>query len=222
MPRIARAVAPGYPHHITQRGNNRDNVFFDRDDRAKYLDLLTHFTRKHGVAIWAYCLMTNHVHLLAIPCDEEGLARGIGLTNLLYTQYINGKMKRSGRIWQNRFFSCIVGQDRYLWSVARYIETNPVRAGLVQRPEDYPWSSARAHLSGKGDPVLKGSFLDEHPSSDYVTFVQQCMTEEQAMAIRAATCTGRPYACSEAAARLEVLLDRSLRVGRPGRPRREK
>jgi putative transposase len=108
MPRIARIIAAGYPHHITQRGNNRVTVFFDDEDRQTYLNLLLKYSRKYGVAIWAYCLMSNHVHLLAVPETETGLARGIGLTNMLYTQYLNRKLNQSGRIWQNRFFSCLV------------------------------------------------------------------------------------------------------------------
>ena len=221
MPRIARAVAPGYPHHITQRGNNREQIFFDRADREKYLELLTCFSRRYAVDIWAYCLMTNHIHLLAVPNDEAGLARGVGLTNLLYTQYLNGKRQRAGRIWQNRFFSCITGNDRYLWAVARYIETNPVRAGMVRQPEDYPWSSARAHLCGIADPVLTGNFLPEIDCADYARFVMQPADgtlEEDT--IRRATCTGRPYAGNETVAQLEVLLERPLQVGKPGRPKR--
>jgi putative transposase len=219
MPRIARAVAPGYPHHITQRGTNRDDVFFDGDDRARYLELLANFSRKHAIGIWAYCLMTNHVHLLAVPSEPAGLARAFGLTNLLYTQYLNAKRKRSGRIWQNRFFSCIVGEDRYLWSVARYIETNPVRAGMVRRAEEYPWSSARAHLCGQDDPVLTGTFFPANAQSDYADFVRQSPTAGLAREIRGATSTGRPYASDAATARLEVLLDRVLHTGQPGRPK---
>ena len=108
MPRIARIVAPGYPHHITQRGNNRAVVFFDDQDRRTYLQLLAKYSKLFALQIWAYCLMDNHVHLLAVPEKENALARGIGLTNQVYTQYLNRKRNQSGRIWQNRFFSCLV------------------------------------------------------------------------------------------------------------------
>jgi len=130
MPRIARRVAVGYPHHLTQRGNNRAPVFLAGSDYLKYLDLLGAYTRRYQVDVWAYCLMKNHVHLLVVPNTEESLARGIGMTNMTYTQYFNRKYERSGRVWQNRFFSCIVGSDAYLWAVARYIENNPVKADL--------------------------------------------------------------------------------------------
>ena len=103
--------------------------------------------------------MDNHVHLLVVPATETALARGIGLSNQVYTQYLNRKLSRSGRIRQNRFFSCVVEQELYLWSVARYIERNPLKAGLAERAEDYRWSSAKAHLSGADDAVLGVSHL---------------------------------------------------------------
>src|SRR3972149_9149638 len=120
MPRIARVCAINYPHHVTQRGNNKEAVFFDDEDKAFYLKTLGAYSKKRGFEIWAYCLMTNHVHILAVPKQEESLARGIGGTNLVYTQYINRKYKRSGRLWQNRFFSCVIEQEGYLLGVMRY------------------------------------------------------------------------------------------------------
>jgi len=154
MPRIARRVAVGYPHHLTQRGNNRAPVFLDNSDYQKYLGLLLGSIQRYHLDILAYCLMKNHLHLLVVPNTEEGLARGIGLTNLSYTQYFNRKYERSGRIWQNRFFSCIVGSDYYLWAVARYIENNPVKSGLVTRADEYRWSSASFHCNGGTDDVV--------------------------------------------------------------------
>ena len=126
MPRIARIIAPHYPHHITQRGNNRVDVFLDDEDKAKYLSLLKDYSKRLAVDVWAYCLMTNHVHILAVPAGDESLSRCIGRTNLLYTQHFNRKYNRSGRLWQNRFFSTIVDKESYLWAVARYIEQIPV------------------------------------------------------------------------------------------------
>ena len=134
MPRIARVIAAEYPHHITQRGNNRADVFFDDEDKEYYLQTLKQYGEKYHVNIWAYCLMTNHVHILAVPEYEESLARCVGRTNLLYTQYVNRKYKRSGRLWQNRFFSTIVEAESYLWAVVRYIEKNPMKSKLVKKP----------------------------------------------------------------------------------------
>ena len=127
MPRIARVCAEGHPHHITQRGNNKEKVFFDEEDRQFYLDVLQRYKDKYAMKILVYCLMGNHVHILAVPRNETSLAKGIGGTNLIYTQYINRKYKRSGRLWQNRFFSSVVEEEPYLWAVMRYIEQNPVR-----------------------------------------------------------------------------------------------
>ena len=106
-------------------------VFFDDEDRQTYLKLLAGYAQKHRVQIWAYCLMSNHIHLLAVPATETSLARGIGLANQVSTQYLNRKIKQTGRIWQNRFFSCVVENEQYLWAVARYIERNPVKSGLT-------------------------------------------------------------------------------------------
>ncbi|MEA3465208.1 MAG: transposase [Thermodesulfobacteriota bacterium] len=154
MPRIARIIAPDFPHHVTQRGNNRATVFCDDEDRQTYLHLLDKYSKKFSLQIWAYCLMDNHVHLLAVPEKEESLARGVGLTNQVYTQYLNRKRNQSGRIWQNRFYSCLVDNDAYLWTVARYIECNPLKAGIADNAEGYHWSSAKAHVTGTDNSLL--------------------------------------------------------------------
>ena len=171
MPRIARVCAVNYPHHVTQRGNNREPVFFDDEDKAFYLKTLRGYSKKWGLDIWAYCLMTNHVHILAVPKQEESLARGIGGTNLVYTQYVNCKYIRSGRLWQNRFYSTIIEKEPYLWAVSRYIELNSVRAKLVKKAEDYKWSSAKAHLLGLSDAILSKSWLDENELKAYKEFM---------------------------------------------------
>lgn len=210
MPRSARAVAVDYPHHITQRGNNREPVFFDDRDRQSYLSYLKHYTQKFDVSVWAYCLMPNHVHLLAVPHQEGALALGIGRTNLVYTRYLNRKYFRSGRIWQNRFYSCIVDSDDYLWAVARYIETNPVRAGLVASAADYAWSSARSHLSVEVDPVLGTCrWLPEDQRSEYGRFVL-AKNDRMADMIQKATRSGRPLCTAAGLLKLEKVLGRAL------------
>ena len=222
MPRIARIIAPGHPHHITQRGNNRTTVFFDDEDRQNYLKLLIGYARKHEFQIWAYCLMDNHVHLLAVPGTETALAQGIGLTNQVYTQYLNRKLSQSGRIWQNRFFSCVVDSERYLWTVARYIERNPLKVGLAERAEDYRWSSAKAHLRGTDDSVLGTSFtwIDPSERAAYAEFV---LADDEAMddKIRKATRTGRPFGSESFIDMLEFKLKRGLRPQKAGRPRKQ-
>jgi putative transposase len=220
MPRIARIIAVGYPHHITQRGNNRTAVFFDDEDRQTYLKLLSGYASKHQISIWAYCLMDNHIHLLAVPETETALSRGIGLTNLMYTQYLNRKLKQSGRIWQNRFFSCVVENDQYLWSVARYIERNPLKAGLAASAELYRWSSAKAHITGTNDPLLDATpWLPPEEQSAYAEFVRY-EDEVADNAIRQSTRTGRPYGTGQFIDQLEFKLNQSLRPKKPGRPRK--
>ena len=219
MPRVSRIIAPGHPHHVTQRGNNHAPVFFDDEDRTTYLKLLAGYAEKHRLQIWAYCLMENHVHILAVPESADSLARGIGLTNQVYTQYLNRKLHHSGRLWQNRFFSCIVEQEQCLWEVARYIERNPLKAGLAERPEDYPWSSARAHIVGGRDQVLSAAsaWLSPRKRKAYAEFVG--LTDEKANAmIRRATRTGRPYGSEKFIDALEARLHQPLRPRKPGRP----
>ena len=221
MPRIARVIAPGHPHHITQRGNNRATVFFDDEDRQTYLKLLAGYAQKHGMQIWAYCLMDNHVHLLAVPETETALARGVGLTNQVYTQYLNRKLRHSGRVWQNRFFSSLVENEQYLWAVARYIERNPLKVGLAESAEDYRWSSAKAHLTESDDAVLSPtSWLAPSERAAYSEFVQ---TENDEMddAIRKATRTGRPFGSESFIDMLEFRLNCSLRPRKAGRPRKK-
>lgn len=219
MPRIARIIATGYPHHITQRGNNRATVFFDDEDRLSYLKLLGHYAQKNHLQIWAYCLMNNHLHLLAVPEDETSLARGIGLTNQVYTQYLNRKLMQSGRIWQNRFFSCVVENDQYLWAVARYIERNPLTVGLAENAEDYRWSSAKAHMTGSCDSLLSpNTWLAPPEQNVYAEFVRSG-DEGLDDAIRKATRTGRPFASEGFIDSLEFRLHQSLKPKKPGRPR---
>jgi len=220
MPRIARVIAPGYPHHITQRGNNRATVFFDDEDRQTYLKLLTTYAPKYSLRVWAYCLMDNHIHLLGVPETETALARGIGLTNQVYTQYLNRKLSQSGRVWQNRFFSCVVGNEQYLWAVARYIERNPLKAGLAERPEAYRWSSARAHLTETDDAVLDStSWLTPTEKKAYSKFV---LAEDEKMdeAIRKATRTGRPFGSEWFVGMLETQMQQTLTPNKVGRPRK--
>jgi len=210
MPRTCRAIAVGYPHHVTQRGNNRENVFFDDQDRRTYLEYLNKYAVKYQFDLWAYCLMSNHIHLLAVPHEQDSLALGIGLVNQNYTRYINRKYLRSGRLWQNRFFSCIVDTDEHLWEVARYIENNPVKAGMATEALGYKWSSARYHLEDKQDDLMKRSFwLEEKDREDYRSFLTG-NDERITNAINIATLRGRPYCGSSTLLRLENILGRCL------------
>ena len=220
MPRIARLCAEDYPHHITQRGNNKEHVFFDDEDRRFYIDVLNRYKNKYGLKIWAYCLMGNHVHILAVPKNETSLAKGIGGTNLLYTQCINRKYNRSGRLWQNRFFSTIIEKEPYLWAVARYIERNPLRAKLVKKAEDYTWSSARAHVLAIKDEVLSEDWLDEKEMKSYREFLKKDDSKVNA-SIRMATSTGRPLGGEVFLKRLEKIFERDILPKKGGRPKKK-
>jgi REP-associated tyrosine transposase len=221
MPRIARAVAIQHPHHITQRGNNRTHVFFDDRDRQFYLNTLKLYSQEWELDIWAYCLMTNHVHILAVPSSDESLSRSIGRANLVYTQYTNRKYNRSGRLWQNRFFSTIVETEPYLWAVVRYIEYNPVRAGIVKNPEQYRWSSCNAHVTGIADELLaQKGWLDEVSRKQYKDFLKT-EDRETEQAIRRATSTGRPLGSEGFIKRIEKELSRRLLPSKAGRPRKD-
>ena len=222
MPRIARLLAVNYPHHITQRGNNREPVFFDDEDRKFYLTILKKYSDQWKFDIWAYCLMPNHAHILVVPRVEESLARGLGATNLVYTQYFNHRYNRSGRLWQNRFFSTIIEIETYLWTVARYIENNPVRANFVKKAEDYPWSSAKAHILRVKDKILSGEdWLEDNEYKAYCEFLRY---EEKQMevSIRKSTSTGRPLGSEWFIRGLQKILERDIFLKRVGRPRRKR
>ena len=154
MARIARVVALGYPHHITPRGNRRQQVFFCAEDYLAFLDLMAQWCRKYQVEIWCYCLMPNHVHLVAVPQSEGGLARGIGEAHRRYTRRINFREKWRGHLWQERFASYPMDES-YLFAAMRYVEKNLIAAGLADNPREYRWSSARAHLERKDDQLVK-------------------------------------------------------------------
>ena len=221
MARIARVVAVGFPHHVTQRGNNRERTFFSDDDRRFYLWTLLKYRQQYGVEVWAYCLTKNHVHVLAVPKEEDSLARCFAGTNLVYTQYVNRQHGRSGRLWQNRFFSCPVDKDSYLLPVLRYIEANPVRAKQVARAWDWPWSSARHHVLGEPDPVVKEpGWLKEKLGRDYRAYLQR-RSEEQDAEVRRALSTGRPLGDAAFVARLESKTGRQLAPRKVGRPRKQ-
>src|SRR5271169_4386061 len=154
MARLARVVVPGLPHHVTQRGNRRQQTFFADDDYRAYVDLMAEWCARCQVAIWSYCLMPNHTHLVAVPESEAGLRQAIGEAHRRYTRRVNCRERWRGHLWQGRFASFVMDEG-YLLAAARYIELNPVRAKLVRVPRDYRWSSARAHLSGKDDGLVR-------------------------------------------------------------------
>ena len=220
MARIARVVLPGIPHHVTQRGNRRQPTFFTDKDYQIYLDLMAEWCGRGGVEIWAYCLMPNHVHLIATPTNESGLRLGIGEAHRRYTRYINFSKQWRGHLWQERFASFPMDES-HLMAAACYVELNPVRAGIVEKAEDYPWSSARAHLSGIDDVLVKTKPLLDLVS-DWALFLSGGLIHEEADRLRMHERTGRPLGNDQFIALAEQKTQRRLRpLPRGPKPRRQ-
>ena len=189
MPRIARLVLPGIPHHVTQRGNRRQRTFFCEEDYALYLKLLRFWCGKAGTAAWAWCLMPNHVHLVLVPTDTDGLRATLADTHRRYTRAINEREGWTGHLWQSRFASFPMA-DGHLHACVRYVELNPVRARLVERPEQWRWSSARAHL-GLGEDGLTDLAAMHGRIEDWPAFLGCGLADDEREAIRAGERTGR-------------------------------
>ena len=214
MARLARVVAPGQPHHVTQRGNRRQQTFFSPSDYRLYKTLMAEWCAHHGVAVWAYCLMPNHVHMILVPEHERDLGLAVGEAHQRYTRAINQREDWRGHLWQGRFASFVM-DEAHLLAAARYIELNPVRAGLRRRPEAYAWSSARAHLAGRDDALARvGPLLKLVP--DWRTFLADGHNEDEAQTLRSHERTGRPLGGKAFVTKLERQLDRTLAKRKPG------
>lgn len=199
MPRIARVVAVGLPHHITQRGNYQQEVFLSADNRKKYLSWVKKYSFKYGLSILAYCLMPNHVHFIAVPSKNDSLAKTFNTAHMCYSQYFNSRLNQRGHLWQGRFYSCVLNQS-HLILAARYIERNPVRAGIVDKPWDWQWSSAASHTNRKIDGLLNAYDLFKLVDMSSVSWEKYIdTTEEESFLqnIRKHTSTGRPLGAAE-------------------------
>jgi len=221
MPRLARTIAVGCAHHITQRGNNRQDVFFVDQDRQVYLQMLAEQASKYALEVVGYCLMTNHMHLVAIPHEEDSLAKAIGRTHFRYSQYINRLHHRSGHLWQGRFYSCAL-DERHLWLAMKYIELNPVRARLCRRPWRYDWSSAAAHTDQTAQSGLLNLrwWYEQFSSQQWRKELAEGLMPEEVARIRLRTQTGRPLGSDGFLSKLETLLGRRVRPLAVGRPRK--
>jgi len=215
MARIARVVAPGAPHHVTQRGNRRQQTFFNDEDYQAYLALMSEWCLKYHVEIWAYCLMPNHIHLIAVPQTKEGLILAIGEAHRRYTRRINFRKGWRGHLWQGRFASFIM-EENHLLACTRYIELNPVRASLVNKPEDWPWSSAKAHISGKNCILVNTKPLLDIVNKPWKTFLSCDVGHSEIETFRKHERTGRPLGDGSFIKKLEHTLDRKLRLQKPG------
>ena len=230
MSRSARVVIPGCPHHVTQRGNNRQDVFFTDDDREVYLAMLAEQCEKFGLSVEGYCLMTNHVHLVATPRRADSLAKAVGRTNLYYTRHINALHGRCGHLWQDRFFSCPLDEE-YFWTAMVYVERNPVRAKLVRKPWRWRWSSAAAHVTGI-DPTARRQtpgLLDlaawaklQPPDGDWRDSIWRPQDEAIVTRLRTWSSRGCPLGSDRFIRKIETALNRRLRPAKRGRPPKKK
>lgn len=225
MPRTARLVIPGFAHHVVHRGHNRRPVFATEDDFLFYLHKLARLNREHSVQLFAYCLMTNHVHLLLMPTTSDGLARVLKPLAAAHTRHINRTQVRTGTVWEGRYRSSVVQTEEYLLECSRYIELNPVRAGMCARPEDYPWSSYAGKVGLRRDEMLYEDpcyrAMGESPvrrRERYREFVD-CTANPEIVrvlrdAVRRGQLSGSPRFAQEVAARF----GRRVEFRGPGRP----
>ncbi len=216
MSRIGRFVIPDLPHHVTQRGNRGEKLFFGDDDYALYRDLLAESCRREGVAVWAYCLMPNHVHLILCPRTPEALGRALGKAHRRYSAFVNARMRVTGHLFQARFSSVVMDED-HLMAAARYVALNPVRARLAARPEDWPWSSVRAHLAGRDDGLVEVAPLLERCGGRFADLIAEAPDPARIAALRAAETIGRPLGAAGFLDRLAALTGRDPRPGKRGR-----
>ena len=216
MPRFARVIHPGHPHHAVHRGNRRQEIYLDDDDRTFYLRLLRFYSARFGVRIWAYCLMPNHVHLVAVPAGPRSLAKAIGATHWRYAQWLNRRLRRTGHVWENRYYSSPLDEP-HLWAAVRYVERNPLRAGLVEVAEEFRWSSAQSHVFATDNLLLDEDSPFASRSFDWSAWLNDAVDSLEADRIRANTMTGRPTGDDEFVRSIEERLGRSVRPQRRGR-----
>ncbi|MGB4076074.1 transposase [Pseudomonas sp.] len=226
MPRRARVLLPGATLHLIQRGNNRSACFYAKEDYLFYLEHLADQARKHGCAIHAWCLMTNHVHLLLTPTKPESvslLMKGLGQR---YVQYINRTYRRSGTLWEGRFRSCLMQEESYVLACYRYIELNPVRAGMVEHPAEYRWSSYRVNAQAEWSDLIEPHPLymalsgeDQSRADSYREFFRYQLDPGLVDQIRTATNGNYALGSSRFTAEVESALGRRVTRGKSGRPR---
>lgn len=225
MARLPRLVVPQQPHHLIQRGNDRQVIFRDADDYTVFLKWLREAAKLYAVAIHAYVLMPNHVHLLVTPADMAGLGKMMQWVGRFYVPYFNRKYARAGTLWQGRFKATVIDSERYFMSCCRYIELNPVRAGMVADPGQYPWSSYAHHVGSKSDPFITGHplywALGNTPferEAAYKELVEQGLADEEVRALSEATDKCWALGSADFMASLEKKASRRVRPARRGRP----
>lgn len=225
MARQSRLVLPNQPHHVIQRGNDRQLIFREQADYQRLLGWLKEASRFYSVAIHAYVLMPNHLHLLATPSDKDGLALMMQKLGRLYVPWFNHKYERYGGLFQGRFRTSLVDSERYFLVCSRYIELNPVRAGLATGPLDYPWSSFAHHAGLRTDPLVTDHLLywslgntPFQREAAYTALVEQGLTEDELAHINLAVLKGAPLGSEDFKAALERATKRQVLPAKRGRP----
>jgi REP-associated tyrosine transposase len=217
MPRRNRCLLPEIPCHVTQRGVDRREVFSSEQDRLTYLGLVRENLSDAGVRILGYCLMSNHVHLIALPAREDSMSILMRRVHGRYAQYYNAHSGRSGHLWQNRFFACMLGHS-HLWSAMAYVERNPVRAGMVDHAEAYRWSSAKAHISGTDASGILDMEWWKREAPDKWAEVLNRQSEDVEANLRSCTYAGKPFAEEEF---VNAVAEKFGRFWTRGRPRKD-
>jgi putative transposase len=215
MPRRNRCIIPKIPHHALQRGNNHQAIFFEEKDKQHFCKNLIKYSREQQVYIGAYCLMTNHLHLLLYPDKEKGLINFMKFINQIHSQYINRKYKRSGKLWENRYKLYLVDPD-YEWRVARYIELNPVRAKMANNPQDYQYSSAKKNLRNIKDNVVNTDII-KGEYKDYQNFVKEKIEEKELRQIEDALQQNKALGGKDFIEKLEKRFGRVFKTRKRGR-----
>ena len=225
MARLPRLVIPHQPHHLIQRGNDRQDIFRDPEDYQHFLQWLKEGAKQYGVAVHAYVLMSNHFHLLATPSNDAGLSRMAQWLGRYYVPYFNHKYNRTGTLWQGRYRATIIDSEAYFLVCSAYIELNPVRAGMVAAPEAYPWSSYRHHVGLSPDPVITDHILywalgntPFERELRYRSLVMQGLEEKELEEIRNAVIKGGALGRQEFLQGLEGKFGRRIGPAKRGRP----
>lgn len=225
MARLPRLVIPQQPHHIIQRGNDRQLIFRDAGDYGFFLGWLHESAKQFNVAIHAYVLMSNHLHLLASPAVNIGLGRMMQWVGRHYVPYFNHKYERSGTLWQGRYKTAVIDSERYFLTCSRYIELNPVRAGMVHNPAEYAWSSYQHHIGLRTDPLIT-----DHPlywalgntpferEAAYKALAEQALTPSELDVMRKSATNGWAIGSEKFQAQLEKVAERRVTPGKRGRP----
>ncbi|WP_447940135.1 transposase [Pseudoxanthomonas mexicana] len=229
MPRLKRLDLPGVAQHVVQRGNDKQACFFRHEDYVRYLQDLREAALKFGCRVHAYVLMTNHVHLLVTPSTVGATSRMMQAVGRRYVRYVNDTIGRTGTLWEGRYKSSLVDSERYVMACYRYIELNPVRAGMVAEPAHYPWSSYGCNGLGRHDPVVSAHELYRRIAQNaaercalYRELVSQALPDDDIAAIRQYMQRQRALGSSSFQVQIEQQLQRRAGLGRPGRPAKEK